>query len=89
MIRIVSILSKLFKTVGLLAVRLNLAELRCKNRKKCRINGIPLFKALTVYQWPTVQCLAMRWHSNKKELFTHSDSRPSACFILCTPCKCT
>jgi len=34
MMRIVSKLSKLFKTVGLLAVRLNLAELRCKNRKK-------------------------------------------------------
>jgi len=32
--RIVSILSKLLKTVGLLAVRLELAELRWKNRKK-------------------------------------------------------
>jgi len=32
--RIVSIFSKLFKTVGLLAVRLDLAELRWKNRKK-------------------------------------------------------
>jgi len=37
MMRIVSILSKLFKTVGLLAVRLNLAELRWKKRKKNRI----------------------------------------------------
>jgi len=35
--RIVSILSKLLKTVGLLAVRLDLAELRWKNRKKIRI----------------------------------------------------
>jgi len=35
--RIVSILSKLLKTVGLLAVRLELAELQWKNRKKCRI----------------------------------------------------
>jgi len=34
MMRIVSILSKLFKTVGLLAVGLNLAELQWKNRKK-------------------------------------------------------
>jgi len=32
--RIVSIFSKLFKTVGLLAVRLNLDELRWKKRKK-------------------------------------------------------
>jgi len=32
--RIVSIFSKLFKTVGLLAVRLDLAELRWKNQKK-------------------------------------------------------
>jgi len=32
--RIVSIFSKLFKTVGLLAVRLDLAELRWKNWKK-------------------------------------------------------
>jgi len=32
--RIVCILSKLLKTVGLFAVRLNLAELRWKNRKK-------------------------------------------------------
>jgi len=31
--RIVSIFSKLFKTVGLFAVRLDLAELRWKNRK--------------------------------------------------------
>jgi len=35
--RIVSILSKLFKAVGILAVRLDLAELRWKNPKKCRI----------------------------------------------------
>jgi len=34
MMGIVSILSKLFKTVGLLAVRLDLAELRWKKRKK-------------------------------------------------------
>jgi len=34
MMRIVSILSKLLKTVGLLAVCLDLAELRWKNRKK-------------------------------------------------------
>jgi len=34
MMRFVSKLSKLFKTVGLFAVRLHLAELRCKNRKK-------------------------------------------------------
>jgi len=32
--RIVCILSKLLKTVGLFAVRLNLAELRWKNREK-------------------------------------------------------
>jgi len=32
--RIVSILSKLFKTVGLLAVRLDLAKLRLKNCKE-------------------------------------------------------
>jgi len=32
--RIVSIFSKLLKTVGLLAVRIYLAELRWKNRKK-------------------------------------------------------
>jgi len=32
--RIVSIFSKLLKTVGLLAVRLDLAELQWKNRKK-------------------------------------------------------
>jgi len=32
--RIVSIFSKLLKTVGLLAVRLDLAELRWKNRNK-------------------------------------------------------
>jgi len=32
--RIVSIFSKLLKTVGLLAVRLDLTELRSKNRKK-------------------------------------------------------
>jgi len=37
MMRIVSILSKLLKTVGLLAVRLELDELQWKNRKKCRI----------------------------------------------------
>jgi len=34
MIGIVSTASKLFKTVGLLAVRLHLAKLRSKNRKK-------------------------------------------------------
>jgi len=34
MMRIVSILSKLFKTVVLLAVSLNLDELRWKKRKK-------------------------------------------------------
>jgi len=32
-----SIGSKLLKTVGLLAVRLDLTELGYKNRKKCRI----------------------------------------------------
>jgi len=32
--RIVSILSKLFKTVGLLAVRLDLTKLRLKNWKE-------------------------------------------------------
>jgi len=35
--RIVSKFSKLLKTVGLLAVRLDLTELRWKIRKKCRI----------------------------------------------------
>jgi len=40
--RIVSILSKLFKTVGLLAVRLNLTELRWKKRKKNRIFDISM-----------------------------------------------
>jgi len=35
--RIVSIFSKLFKTVGLLAVRLDLTKLRWKTRKKFRI----------------------------------------------------
>jgi len=37
MMRIVSILSKLLKTVGLLAVRLDLAEIRWKIEKKFRI----------------------------------------------------
>jgi len=37
MMGIVSILSNPLKTVGLLAVRLDLAELRWKNRKRGRI----------------------------------------------------
>jgi len=66
MIGIVSIFSKLFKTVGLLAVRLDLAKLRVKNRKRISIfeknlntlfsaEKCRFFKELKCFTWLKLQ----------------------------------